>query len=91
MNHLIFILLDILPFAPPTSEVSFFFLPFFVPVHYYNLLFLEGTGDSFFCFPDTLVDVLFLSQPHYLRHDDSLRICKVPYVFAEKSTSGFNS
>lgn len=48
MNHLIFILLDIKPFALPTSEVVFcFFLLFSFQAHYYNLLFLEGTGDSF--------------------------------------------
>lgn len=77
MNHLTCILLDRMPLAPPTLEVFPFSLPFAIPAHYYNLLFLEGTGDSLFCFPDTLVDGLFLSHFHYLEHNDSFWICKV--------------
>lgn len=66
----------------------YFFPPFPVSIqaHRCNLLFLEGAGDSFCSFPG-----LFLRQPHYLRRDDSVRICTVPSICAEKSGSGLNS
>jgi len=51
VNHLIFILLNIMPFAPSTNEVFFLFLPFSIRAQHCHVLFLEGTGDSLFPFP----------------------------------------